>query len=88
MSAVIMIEIVLGLVVLAGAVMFAVRDTRARSAATGHDYAEPARAAEAPERTAEAPEHSNKVPEHAAETLEHGSEQEAEQPVGEVAARV
>ena len=88
MSAVIMIEIVLGLVVLAGAVMFAVRDTRARSAATGPDHAEPERAAEAPERTAEVPEHSNEAPEHRAEVLEHSSEQEAEQPVGEVADRV
>lgn len=88
MSAVIMIEIVLGLVVLAGAVMFAVRDTRARSAATGQDYAEPERPAEAPERTVEVREHSNEAPEHSSEALEHSSEQEVEQPVGEAADRV
>ena len=80
MSAVIVIEIVLGLIVLTGAVMFAVRDTRARSAAAGQDYTEP-------EPAAEVPEHAAEVPEHAAEVPEHGSEQEAEQPASEVADR-
>lgn len=53
MSAVIVIEIVLGLIVLAGAVMFAVRDTRQRSAAAGEDYSEPEHTAEVPERSSE-----------------------------------
>jgi len=83
MSAVIVIEIVLGLIVLAGAVMFAVRDTRRRSAAAGgEDYSEPERTAEAPERTAEVPQHSSE------RAAERGSEQEAEQPVSEVADRM
>ncbi|MGH3674117.1 MAG: hypothetical protein ACRDSH_26335 [Pseudonocardiaceae bacterium] len=81
MSAVIMIEIVLGLIVLAGAVRFAVRDTRARSTTAGEGYAEP-------ERTAEVPDHSNEVPDHSNEVPEHRDEQEAERPVSEVADRV
>jgi hypothetical protein len=48
MSAVIVIEIVIGIVVLAAAVRFAVRDTRRRSQATPEQEVESADTVEAP----------------------------------------
>ncbi len=71
MSAIIMIEIVVGLVVLVAAVRFAVRDARERGG-FAVDYSEtgPSAAAVAPEPAAVAPEPAAVAPEPAAEATE------------------
>jgi hypothetical protein len=53
MSAIVVIEIVIGIVILAAAVRFAVRDTRQRSASDSEQGAEAATTMEAPARASE-----------------------------------
>jgi flagellar biosynthesis/type III secretory pathway M-ring protein FliF/YscJ len=72
MDMIMIVEIVVGIVVLAGAVRFAVRDVRQRRHASLQQQYEPAHTPE---------------PEHTSEVQERSSEREVEQPPSEVADR-